>query len=128
MSSRRLLLDTHVLIWALSLPGRIPLDVRREISDAEVWFSAASIWEIAIKFAAGKIEQDPALMLKEAGLAGFDLLPVNGIHAIRTADLNYFGTKDPFDRLLVAQALHESMTLLTNDDAMSRHAPTVRVI
>ncbi|MFN0162515.1 MAG: type II toxin-antitoxin system VapC family toxin [Burkholderiales bacterium] len=126
--NRGLLLDTHVLIWALSLPGRIPQDVRRDISRSEVYVSAASIWEIAIKFVAGKIEQDPAIVLREVEIAGFDLLPVSGVHAARTADLNNLGTKDPFDRVLLAQALHESMTLITNDAALHRYAPTVRVI
>ena len=119
---------THVLIWTMGSPGKLSAEVRREISRSEVFVSAATIWEIAIKFTAGKLEHDPAVVLHELRDAGYDLLPVSGLHAARTADLNALHNKDPFDRMLIAQALCESMTLLTNDGALARYAPTVRVI
>lgn len=124
----RLLLDTQVLIWTLSAPNRLPLAVRNDIARSDVFVSAASIWEIAIKFASGKLKTDPTLVLNPLPAVGYDLLPVSGLHAARTADLNMLLHKDPFDRLLVAQALCESMTLLGNDEALKPYAPTVRVI
>lgn len=126
--NQRLLLDTHLLLWVLSAPGRLSTEVRRDISKSEVLVSAASIWEIAIRFAAGKLEHDPAIVLHEAAACGFDMLPVTGLHAARSADLKAANNKDPFDRLLVAQALCESLILLSNDDALARYAPTVRMI
>ena len=126
--STRLLLDTHVLIWTLSAPSRLSAEIRRDIALSDVFVSAASIWEIAIKFAAGKLLTNPNLVLNELPVAGYDLLPVSGLHAARTADLGTLLHMDPFDRLLVAQAICESMTLLTNDNALRTYAPTVRMI
>jgi PIN domain nuclease of toxin-antitoxin system len=125
--SSRLLLDTHVALWSLSAPGKLRAAVRRDIERGEVFVSAASIWEIAIKSAVGKLKADPRAVLDELPVAGFDLLPISGLHAARTADLGV-PHKDPFDRMLLAQALCESMVLLTNDEALAGLRQVVRLV
>ena len=125
--SVRLLLDTHVLLWTLATPRRLRAAIRREIERGEIFVSAASIWEIAIKFAAGRIATGPRAVLDELPKAGFELLPVTGVHAVRTGDLGGLH-KDPFDRMLIAQALCESMTLLTNDEALAEYRSAVRLV
>jgi PIN domain nuclease of toxin-antitoxin system len=89
--------------------------------------SAASIWEISIKAARGRLQASPGAVLKAVEPAGFSMLPVQGEHAARVFDL---GThhNDPFDRLLVAQAQLESMTLLTNDEALAAYGGSVQVL
>jgi PIN domain nuclease of toxin-antitoxin system len=126
--TQRLLLDTHILLWSLSAPGRIPAAVRNDIANANSFVSAATIWEIAIKFSTGSARNNPMLVLNELPVIGFELLPVTGLHAARTADLNALRHKDPFDRLLVAQAICESMVLITNDEGLRFYAPSVRLI
>lgn len=123
----RLLLDTHVLLWTLSTPRRLRAAIRREIEHGDVFVSAASIWEIAIKHAAGRLATGPRAVLDELPVAGYELMPVTGIHAARTSDLGG-PHKDPFDRMLIAQALCESMTLLTNDEALAEYRPAVRLV
>ena len=125
--SGRILLDTHLLLWALSTPARLPAATRREIDRNQVFVSAASIWEIAIKSSIGKLKADAAEVLDELPVAGFDLLPVSGAHAAYTAGLGGLH-KDPFDRMLVAQALCEAMPLLTNDETLAGYGAIVRLI
>lgn len=120
----RLLLDTHLLLWALATPVRLPKAARRQIVDAEVYVSAASIWEISIKSALGKLEADPAAVLAAVEPAGFKLLPITGQHAAGVAKLPPLH-KDPFDRLLIAQAVCEPMILLTNDTAIAGYGAFV---
>ena len=125
--SGRILLDTHLLLWALSTPARLPAATRREIERNQVFVSAASIWEIAIKSSTGKLKADAMEVLDELPVAGFDLLPVSGVHAARTAGLGSLHN-DPFDRMLVAQALCETMPLLTNDETLASYGAIVRLI
>lgn len=113
----RLLLDTHLLLWALSEPSKLSASIRKQINAAEVYISAASIWEISIKSAAGKLAADPTEILSAIEPAGFSLLPVTGEHAVKVAELPPLH-KDPFDRMLVAQAAVEPMMLLTNDEVL----------
>jgi PIN domain nuclease of toxin-antitoxin system len=122
----RLLLDTHVLLWALASPSKLPVRFRRELDAALVFVSAASIWEVAIKAALGKLEADPAEVLDAVEPAGFELLPVSGAHAARVATLPLLH-RDPFDRLLVAQALCEPLVLVTNDRAVLPYGDFVRM-
>lgn len=110
----RILLDTHLLLWALATPERIPVRARRLIEQAEVYVSAASIWEIGIKAALGKLQADPLLIAEQVEPAGFLHLPVTGWHAAEVARLPPLH-RDPFDRLLVAQAMTEPLVLLTTD-------------
>lgn len=121
-----MLLDTHLLLWALAAPAKLPALARKQIDAAEVFVSAASIWEISIKSAIGKLEADPQEVLAAISPAGFAQLPITGEHAARVRELPPFHT-DPFDRMLVAQASVEPMILLTNDEALRQYGTIVTV-
>jgi len=123
----RVLLDTHLLLWALGSPSKLPAAARKLINDANVYVSAASIWEISIKVALGKLLADPREVLAALEPAGFLDLPVTGVHAARVVDLPAIH-RDPFDRLLIAQALTEPMRLLTNDAALANYGDIVTVV
>jgi len=123
----RLLLDTHLLLWALSSPSRLSKRARQRIDSSEVYASAASIWEVSIKSALGKLEADPADVLNGVEPAGFSHLPILGAHAAKVVELPPVH-KDPFDRLLVAQARVEPMILLTNDEALAAYGDFVEVV
>ena len=123
----RLLLDTHLLLWALSDPKRVGRAGLALIERSDVYASAASIWEISIKAAQGMLKVKPDLVLQGVEPAGFSLLAIQGEHAARVFDLGMHRA-DPFDRLLVAQAQLDSMTLLTNDEALSAYGKCVQVI
>jgi PIN domain nuclease of toxin-antitoxin system len=123
----RILLDTHLLLWALAAPERLPAGARRTIDRATVYVSAASIWEISVKIALGKLRVDPRDVLEAIGPSGFLELPVSGEHAARVATLPPI-TRDPFDRLLVAQAVTEPLRLLTNDVALADYGELVTVV
>ena len=126
----RLLLDTHVLLWALSEPERLPTEIAARITNDnnDVLFSAASIWEIAIKLARGKPDftADPAEVAGAAVAAGLRELPVTSAMAATVAALQNFH-RDPFDRLLVAQAITEPARLLTADNVLGRYSELVEV-
>jgi PIN domain nuclease of toxin-antitoxin system len=123
----RLILDTHLLLWALSDPKRVGREGLALIDRAEVYVSAASIWEISIKSALGKLKVNPDAVLKAIEPAGFSMLSIKGEHAARVFDLGMHH-HDPFDRLLVAQAQLESMTLLSNDAALGAYGSCVHVL
>lgn len=123
----RLLLDTHILLWALLDDARLPRKARELILDpaAEVCVSAASIWEIAIKrsFAKGRPDDMPITGAQGLGWcreAGYTITPVTAEHAAAVGSLPHLH-RDPFDRMLVAQALHEPMRLLTHDPAVKAY-------
>lgn len=111
----RLLLDTHVLLWALADPDRLIASTRTLLEDPqhEVFVSAASLWEIAIKVGLGKLEV-PDDLERAVFAVGFQALEIRFPHvrAVRTLPTHH---RDPFDRLLVAQALHEDLKLVTRD-------------
>jgi PIN domain nuclease of toxin-antitoxin system len=121
----RLLLDTHILLWALAEPRRLPGSARDaiEAGDNEVLFSAVSIWEIAIKAEALRAEfgVDIVTIISAARESRFDELPITAEHAAAVAALPPHH-KDPFDRLLVAQALTEPARLLTADKALAAYS------
>lgn len=125
------LLDTHVLLWALDDPERLPQDVAAQIESPEttVYFSAASIWEIAIKTALGKIDfqYSPAEIAQAAKETGFVELPVSSAHGAKVARLPLHH-RDPFDRLLIAQTLLMPAQLLTADSALVPYSELVRLI
>ncbi len=123
----RVLLDTHLLLWALSSPARLSKRTRQRIESSEVYVSAASIWEISIKSAIGKLKADPQKILAAIEPTGLSILAITGEHAARVARLPSLH-KDPFDRLLVAQALSEPMILLTNDQALAGYGELVQVV
>jgi PIN domain nuclease of toxin-antitoxin system len=111
----RLLLDTHVFLWAVTGSRLLNADVRRMIEAAEeVYVSAASIWEVAIKARLGKIEADPFELAAAIEASGFLELPVKAVHAAGVARLELHHN-DPFDRLLIAQAQLENLTIVTSD-------------
>jgi PIN domain nuclease of toxin-antitoxin system len=123
----RVLLDTHLLLWALGSPSKLPAAARKLIDDANVYVSAATIWEVSIKATLGKLSADPREVLAALEPAGFLELPVTGAHAARVVDLPAIH-RDPFDRLLIAQALTEPMRLLTNDAALAVYGDIVTVV
>jgi PIN domain nuclease of toxin-antitoxin system len=115
----RLLLDTHVLICCLDDDPRLTKAVRKKIADprATVFVSAATIWEMAIKLALGKLRLKPKVERELAEVAetcGYADLPVTAAHAALVRDLPQ-GHGDPFDRMLAAQARLEGLTLVTAD-------------
>lgn len=122
----RVLLDTHLLLWALSEPSKLSASIRKQINAAEVYVSAASIWEVSIKSAAGKLAANAGEVLASIEPAGFSLLPITGEHAVKVAELPLLH-KDPFDRMLVAQAAIEPMILLTNDEALRGYGSFVTI-
>jgi PIN domain nuclease of toxin-antitoxin system len=110
----RLLLDSHILLWWLGDHARLSTGARKAITEAEiVYVSAISAWEIAIKAAIGKLKT-PDDLEAQVLASRFVPLPVTVAHAIAAGKLpRHHG--DPFDRMLIAQASLESLTLLTND-------------
>jgi PIN domain nuclease of toxin-antitoxin system len=126
----RLLLDTHVLLWSLAASRRLPAALRELVIDPRnsVSYSAASVWEIAIKSGLGRrdFRIDLSQVLHAAAATGFLELPVSAAHAARVTTLPAHH-KDPFDRILVAQATHEAAILLTNDERLHPYGPVVRV-
>lgn len=121
----RLLLDTQAFIWAIAAPERLSQRARAAMHDetSEVHVSAATAWEIAIKAGTGKIDvvPDPQRFVREQIAANsFSPLPVSIRHALKVADLPMIH-KDPFDRLLVAQASLEGLALITADALIRRY-------
>lgn len=120
----RLLLDTHILLWAAAAPERLSAHARARIEDAENLpvFSAASIWEVAIKSGLGREEFRVNAAVLRRGLLdnGYEELAISGEHAAAVATLSPLH-KDPFDRMLVAQAITEGIILLTADDLVAQY-------
>lgn len=124
----RLLLDTHLFLWSVTDSPRLSAEARRSIVSAdEVYVSAASIWETAIKAGLGKIRGDIAQLAEAIGGSGFVELPVTAVHAARVSELPLHH-RDPFDRLLVAQAMTEPLVLLTADAALLPYSDLVRLV
>lgn len=124
----KLLLDTHVFLWTVAGSSRLKPATRRLIEDAdEVHVSAVSLWEIAIKTSLGKLEADPHELAASIEPSGFIELPVRAAHAAGVARLP-FHHHDPFDRLLVAQALAEPLRLLTVDDVLAKYSDIVLLV
>lgn len=122
----RLLLDTHAFLWAVTAPERLSPSARRSIQDEdnEVHVSAATVWEIAIKARLGRLE--PAVdelertIPEEMERHAFQPLPVHMRDALKVAALPDIH-RDPFDRLLAAQAIIEELVLVTNDAALRKY-------
>ena len=114
----RLLLDTHVLLWWLADDRRLKAPERRAIADRDalVYVSAVSVWEIAIKKGLGRLDVDTEALEREMDVGGMNELPVRWRHAKVTGALPRHH-EDPFDRMLVAQAQSEGLTLVTYDRA-----------
>ena len=127
----RVLVDTHLLLWAVASSRRLPKEARSLILDManEVFYSAASVWEVAIKSVLWRrdFRADPIVLVRALAQSGFSELPVTAAHAARVAGLPAIH-RDPFDRLLVAQSLAEPMTLLTNDAVLLGYDPLVQLV
>ena len=126
----RLLLDTHIALWAVANSPRLSRMARELIMSAEnsVWVSSASVWEIAIKHALGRGDMPvTGVRANELfALSGYLPLPIDAKHAASAARLPQQGVHaDPFDRLLIAQARAESMTLLTHDGEVAAYGDAV---
>ena len=123
----RLLLDTHALLWAVSHVSELPRRVRTLLEDGatETFVSAASTWEMSMKARLGKLEVDLDELLSEVQRLGFGELKISFAHTRRVGTLPLVH-RDPFDRLLVAQALEEGLTLVSRDPAFASYAaPTL---
>ena len=127
----RLLLDTHIALWALVDSPRLPARARLLIlaPDNEVIVSAASVWEIAIKHGLAKRNMPVSGAEAKSWFtrAGYTLLPVTADHAALAEELPPHHA-DPFDRILVAQALDEPMRLVTHDPTVARYSDTVILV
>jgi PIN domain nuclease of toxin-antitoxin system len=133
----RLLLDTHILLWAAGAGpdatdlGEMPAAAEALVVDPtnELFFSAASIWEVAIKASLGRSDFRADAHLLRRGLLdnGYQELAITGGHAAAVSQLPAIH-KDPFDRLLVAQATAEGLTLLTADAIVSSYPGPVRKV
>jgi PIN domain nuclease of toxin-antitoxin system len=124
----QLLLDTHVFIWVVTDSDKLKEDARGIIRGADqVHVSAASIWEIAIKARLGKIDGNPSELAQAITQSGFAELPVRSAHAAKVTDLPLHHN-DPFDRLLIAQAMVEPLMFLTADSLLGRYSDLVRAV
>ncbi|HEY1454556.1 MAG TPA: type II toxin-antitoxin system VapC family toxin [Roseiarcus sp.] len=127
----RLLLDTHILLWAASEPERLSGATQSllENPNNEVVFSAISVWEIAIKTGRGRgnFRIDAGLFRRRLFDNGYAELPVTGAHAVAVAALPAIH-RDPFDRMLVAQASVEGLTLVTSDRAVANYPGPIRLV
>ena len=127
----KLLLDTHLLLWAAQSIEHLPLDARTLMSEPEneLLFSVASLWEIVIKCGLGRedFKVDPRVLRRSLLDNGYHELPIFSEHAVAIGALPLIH-KDPFDRLLVAQAIVEGVTLLTADLQVAKYpGPIQRV-
>ena len=125
------LLDTHLLLWAAAEPKRLPKAARALLGDAgnTLLFSAASVWEVAIKAGLGRPDftVEPAVLRRGLLDNGYLELPVASEHAVVTGTLPPIH-RDPFDRLLVAQAQVEGITLLTADPVVAQYPGPIRSV
>lgn len=127
----KLLLDTHLLLWAVDQHERLPAQARQLIIDPdnELSFSTASIWEVAIKHGRGRddFRVDPRVLRRGLLDNLYREVPVTGEHAVAIANLPPLH-KDPFDRMLVAQSIVEGIILLTGDPLVAQYPAPVRKV
>ena len=127
----KLLLDTHLLLWAAAEPKRLSPTARRFIDSpqSELLFSSASLWEVVIKHGLGRkdFQVDPRLLRRGLLDNGYGELPIVSDHVVALDSLPPIH-KDPFDRVLVAQATVEGITLLTSDSVIAQYPGSVRKV
>jgi PIN domain nuclease of toxin-antitoxin system len=124
----RLLLDTQIYLWFLADSARLSKAAKQEIQRADdVFVSAASIWEASIKAALGKLAVDPEKLVEGILASGFTEMPILAAHGVLASTLPPHH-RDPFDRMLVAQAMAEPAHLLTADSTLGQYSELVRVI
>ncbi|MGC6372033.1 type II toxin-antitoxin system VapC family toxin [Pseudomonas sp. K2I15] len=119
----RVLLDTHILLWALSDDPKLSAKARKLIENAaEIYVSAATFWELAIKVGLGKLNVNLEEIREYCQESGYVELPITSEHAIAVKDLEHHH-RDPFDRLIIATAISEPMKLLTADPVVAKYTP-----
>lgn len=127
----KFLLDTHLLLWAAGRPERLSDAARQllEADDNELVFSTASLWEVVIKRGLGRedFKVDPRLLRRGLLDNGYSELPIGSEHVVAIDTLPPLH-KDPFDRVLIAQALVEGITLLTRDPVVARYPAPIRAV
>ena len=127
----KLLLDTHALLWAAGTPDRLSTEAQALLNapENELYFSAASLWEIAIKNSLGRDDFKVNARVLRRGLLdnGYLELPIGSDHAV-TIDSLPMIHKDPFDRILLAQAIVEGITLITADSLVAGYPAPVRLV
>ncbi len=125
----KLLLDTHLLLWAAGQPDHLPAAARSLLEDPqnELMFSSASLWEVAIKRGLGRSDfrVDPRILRRGLLDNGYSELPITSEHAVAVDGLPPIH-KDPFDRMLVAQAMVEGVALITGDPLVAQYPGPVR--
>lgn len=126
----KMLLDTHLLLWAAGSPERLPIEVCKLLEDDsnEPFFSAASLWEIAIKNSLGRSDFQVDTRILRRGLLdnGYNELSITGSHAVFIQSLPPIH-KDPFDRILIAQATLEGITLFTSDLIIAEYSGPIQL-
>ena len=126
-----LLLDTHLLLWAASEPNRLSAKAQTLLLDSanHLVFSSASLWEISIKNGLDRADfrVDPRRLWRMLLVSGYRELPVTSEHTVAVNELPSLH-KDPFDRILIAQARVEGLTLLTMDKAVAKYGDGVRKV
>ena len=124
----RLLLDTHVFLWCVMDDRQLGKSARATIAGAnEIYVSSASIWEATIKKSLGKLDVDLEALVRAIAGSGFVELPITARHAAAVARLPDVN-RDPFDRILVAQAMTEPLRLLTGDALLRRYTDLVDIV
>jgi PIN domain nuclease of toxin-antitoxin system len=125
----KILLDTHILLWGLANDRKLSPKAANLLKDPvnEVLVSAASLWEIAIKFGLGRIEIAQDELIDAIQRSGFTQLPVTFAHCASLTDLPLIH-RDPFDRMLIAQSLAEPAMLVTNDEILKDYGSTVLLV
>jgi PIN domain nuclease of toxin-antitoxin system len=125
------LVDTHLLLWAAGEPAKLPAEARALLLEPgqELWFSAASLWEVTIKHGLGRqdFRIEPRKLRRGLIENGWRELAISSEHAIAAEELPALH-KDPFDRMMLAQAHVEGVTLLTSDDVVARYPGPVRKV
>ena len=127
----KLLLDTHILLWAAAEPKRLSDQAHELIADQRnrLYFSAASLWEVVIKNGLQRpdFHVDPHLLRRGLVENGYDELPISAAHTLGISHLPPIH-KDPFDRILVAQAEYEGFLLLTTDERVAQYPGPIRQV
>ena len=124
----RILLDTHIYLWWLAGDKRLSNKSRRRIGNAsQVFVSSVSIWEAAIKIGVGKLGADMDQLVDGVAASGFLALPISIAHAAATSALKGHH-RDPFDRMLIAQAEVEPLRLLTADETLANYSDLIEFV
>ena len=124
----RLLLDTHIFIWALDDDPKLSSAAWSSIEAAEtVYISSASLWEVTIKYQLGKLHIEPDKLVDAVGPSGFLELPITHRHVVAVRNLPAVH-RDPFDRMLIAQAISEPLHFLTADKILQQYSELVRLV